>query len=330
MNKLDVKLLSLMADGCFHSGTALGKALGITRAAVWQHMQQLHTLGLHVDAISGKGYRLSQSLDLLDSTGILAEMKPAFRQQIGSFAIIPCVDSTNTYLRERPLPERGMSICLAEFQSHGRGRMGRSWVSPFASNIYLSMAWQFDHGSERLAGFSLVVALAIVRALKRLGLEDVGIKWPNDVFWQQAKLAGVLIEASGEMHGASRVILGLGLNVNMPAQAAAEIDQPWTDLRQANISLARNTIAACLIEELIHIITLFGEHGFAYFREEWSEYDLCLNRHVRIMLSGDTHYQGIARGVDATGLLLLEQSDGIKAHASGDVHLRIVNNVVTA
>jgi len=325
-----VKLLSLMADGCFHSGTQLGKALGITRAAVWHHMQQLHTLGLHIDAISGKGYRLSRTLDLLDSAMILSEIQPSLRQAIGSLAILSCVDSTNNYLRERAIPERGVSICLAEHQSHGRGRMGRSWVSPFASNIYLSMAWQFEHGSERLAGFSLVVALAVVRALKRLGLDDAGIKWPNDVLWQQAKLAGVLIEASGEMHGPSRVILGLGLNVDMPVQTAADIDQPWTDLRQANIFAARSTIAAYLIEELIQIITRFGEQGFTCFREEWAEYDLCLNRHVRIILSADTHYQGIARGVDAAGLLLVEQSDGIKVHASGDVRLRIVNNVATA
>jgi BirA family biotin operon repressor/biotin-[acetyl-CoA-carboxylase] ligase len=330
LNELDMKLLSLIADGGFHSGTALGKELGITRAAVWQHIQHLLSLGLRIDALSGKGYRLSQRLDLLDSDGILSQIQASAHQKISKIAILPCVDSTNNYLRKQPHSGQGVSICLAEFQSNGRGRMGRSWISPFASNIYLSIAWQFAHGSERLAGFSLVVALAIVRALKRLGLQSAGIKWPNDVLWNRAKLAGVLIEASGEMHGPTHVVLGLGLNVNMPAHAANNIDQPWTDLSHAKISVPRNKIAAYLIEELLQIITTFGEHGFPHFMDEWAKYDLCLNHHVSIAGSGNTHYEGIARGVDATGLLLLEQSDGIKAYASGDVHLRIADNEATA
>jgi BirA family biotin operon repressor/biotin-[acetyl-CoA-carboxylase] ligase len=208
--------------------------------------------------------------------------------------------------------------------------MGRSWISPFASNIYLSIAWQFAHGSERLAGFSLVVALAIVRALNRLGLQGAGIKWPNDVLWKQAKLAGVLIEANGEMHGPTRVVVGLGLNVKMPAQAAKNIDQPWTDLCHAQISVTRNRIAVHLIEELLQIITTFEEHGFPHFMDEWAERDLCLNRHVIIATSDKIQYEGIARGVDSMGLLLLEQSGGIKAYASGDVHLRIADNEATA
>ena len=321
-SELDDKLIRCLADGGFHSGTALGKALGVSRAAVWQHLQGLERLGLTFDAISGRGYRLTQPLELLDHDLIWQALPIEQRAQLDMLMVLPVVNSTNTYLRQVPANTPHATLCLAECQTGGRGRMGRSWISPYGRNIYLSIAWHYPQGGGALAGFSLAVAVAVVRCLQELAIADVGIKWPNDILSGGRKLAGILIETSGEMHGMTRVIVGVGLNVQMPDSAAMQIDQAWVDLHQLGVHASRNRIAALLIQHLLIAIQQFTEHGFVFFQPEWQLLDVSRGRPVSIR-QGEQVFDGIARGIDKHGLLLVEHSVGVRSYASGEVSLRV-------
>ncbi|HSJ49279.1 MAG TPA: biotin--[acetyl-CoA-carboxylase] ligase, partial [Gammaproteobacteria bacterium] len=166
------------------------------------------------------------------------------------------------------------TVCLAERQTRGKGRRGRNWVSPYGTNLYLSLSWRFESGLSALAGLSLVVGISLIRALQQLGVEGAGLKWPNDIYLQGAKLAGVLIEVSGESAGPCSAVIGIGVNVAMPEQQGRHIDQRWTDLRAHGIPVARNQLAAALLEQLLPALAEFARHGMQPFQEEWQRPDL--------------------------------------------------------
>jgi BirA family biotin operon repressor/biotin-[acetyl-CoA-carboxylase] ligase len=215
-------------------------------------------------------------------------------------------------------------VCLAEYQSAGRGRRGRSWVSPFGANLYLSLLWHFSLEAALLSGLSLAVGVALMRALTALGTPELGLKWPNDVLWRRRKLAGVLLEFGGESSGLCHIVAGIGLNVAMPRYAEPAIDQPWIDLRSiiGSERLSRNHLAARLIGELVTAFVQFEQAGFAAFREEWNHYDLARDRPVILQLPTTT-LSGIARGVDEAGALLLETDAGIRSFLGGEISLRL-------
>ncbi|CAG1769414.1 partial BirA family transcriptional regulator, biotin operon repressor / biotin---[acetyl-CoA-carboxylase] ligase, partial [uncultured bacterium] len=225
-------LLTLLADGEFHSGTALAHCLGVSRVAVAKQLNQLaDVLGLELIAVTGKGYRLALPLELLNHDLIMENLITDSRELISKLEIHTQIDSTNRYLMEQ-LRQQSVSgrVCFAEQQTHGKGRRGRVWVSPFGHNIYLSIAWQFSTGAVALSGLSLAVGVAVIRALKQLGIGDVGLKWPNDIYAQGKKLGGVLIEVSGETDGTCNTVIGVGLNVYLAQEQGANITQAWTDL----------------------------------------------------------------------------------------------------
>ena len=319
---LDLRLVQLLADGRFHSGCALGKLLGVSRAAVWQHIGHLRRAGLDVDAVSGRGYRLGRPIELLDRDLIHRQLDPNALALLAAIEIYPVLASTNSYLRSAVLPAKGVSACFAESQTAGRGRAGRSWVSPFASNLYLSIAWQFQYGTAKLAGLSLAVAVVLARALQHLGLDTVGIKWPNDLYVDGRKIAGILVEASGESHGPCSVVIGIGLNVLMDDKYADGIDQPWTDLHRCGLVHSRNTVAAAVLSRLLLLTRDFDRYGFSAFASEWQQLDLTRDRPVLIR-DHERVLEGVARGVDEQGLLQLERDGRIESHASGDVSLRL-------
>jgi BirA family biotin operon repressor/biotin-[acetyl-CoA-carboxylase] ligase len=314
-------ILEVLADGHFHSGETLAKSLGVTRAAVWKKVQALEKLGLSVFRVPGKGYRLSDPLQLLDAAVISAALSPACRTALKGITVLDTVDSTNLWLAERSSdPE----VCFAEYQSAGRGRRGRAWISPFAANLYLSMSWRFAEWPEGFTALGMVTAIAAVRALKTLGLDDVRIKWPNDLIARDRKLGGVLIDIQGEPPRATRAVIGLGLNVRMPAQAADQIDQPWMDLATLTDGAPpdRNALAAALIEALFGAMQEFETAGFAAFTADWQALDLVSGRTVALH-SHDHTVTGVAAGVDEQGALLLKTPQGLKRFVSGDISLRI-------
>lgn len=315
-------ILAILADGRFHSGTELAKQLAISRAAVWKQVNSLSALGLNVFAVTGKGYCLERPLELLAKKDILAFIHEPALRLIGSLEIIDCIASTNSYLLERAKSSAPTgAICLAEQQSAGKGRRGRQWVSPFGSNIYLSILWHFQNGSQAIAGLSLVVGIAVIRALKSLYNQEFQLKWPNDIFFGKKKLGGILVEVSGETEGLCSVVIGVGLNVYLSAQNAEAIDQDWTDLVKISGGkhIQRNRLAGILIEQLLTVIADFEQYGLSSYLDEWRGYD-CLKGNVATLFIGQHRHQGIVQGINDQGLLMMTMPDGaVQAFASGEV-----------
>lgn len=268
---------------------------------------------------------MSVALEPLDRGRVLADLSEMARVRLSRLEVYPTLDSTNSYLLAgaRAGWPSG-AVCLAERQTAGRGRQGRNWVTPFGAGLAFSLLWRFDVSPEALGGLSLVTGIAVARALRDSGVLEVGLKWPNDVWWRERKLGGILLESGGTAKE-FYVVAGIGLNVALPASDAAAIDQPWVDLREilGTVPVDRNRLAAMLIGEVVGAYSRFQDGGFADFAEEWMRFDQVRGRPVRLQLPDGT-VAGIARGVDATGALLLETEDGrASAYLGGEVSLRV-------
>ncbi len=321
---LSKPLLQLLADGHFHSGNQLGERLGCSRAAVWKMIQALETTGLDIFHVRGKGYRLAQAVELLDAERILAAMPETARQSLCGLDVLFDVDSTNTYLMQRPLGVmEGGHACFAEFQRVGRGRRGRQWISPFGGNLYLSLRWRFLRGAAGLGGLSLAVGVALLRALREEGVEGLTLKWPNDILLHGRKLAGVLLEISGETTGPCEVVIGVGLNVRVTDSARQAIDQPWSDLESSlGRPIARNRLAARVLSCLIDAASQYDRNGLGSFRDEWAAADAFAGREVLLQMPA-AEIAGVAQGVDGNGALILALENGERRHFySGEVSLR--------
>lgn len=316
-------LLDLLSDGRFHSGEQLGDALGVGRSAVWKHLHALEQKGIEIHKVRGKGYRLAEPLEFLSREKICALLPLASRQLISGVEIHQAIASTNRYLLDR-LAKGGPSayVCLAESQWRGRGRQGKSWVSPYASNLYLSLSWRFQEMPVAFTTLGLVVAVALTRALTEIGLREIRLKWPNDVLWGAGKLAGILLEMGGESGGPCHVVIGVGLNIRMPAHFDGRIDQPWSDLEQAlGRGVSRNQVCAMVLHHLLEVLCCFQQRGFAPFIEEWRQRDATYGKAITIILP-EQRLSGIAAGIDENGACLLRRRDKLYRFMSGDVSLR--------
>lgn len=319
MTATQQQLLRLLADGAFHSGTALGTALGISRTAVWKALDGIATLGIDIERAPRRGYRVPGGIDLHDGERIRAALAPPARTLLAELQVVTVTESTNEIAKGfAPTPGRG-SCCLAEHQTGGRGRLGRTWVSPFARNLYCSLAWEFDGGIAALEGLSLAVGVTVRRALAGLGAADVRLKWPNDLLRDGRKLGGILVEVTGDPEGRCRAVIGIGVNVAMPAAATDAIDQPWSDL--AGLRVSRDALAAAVLTELLPLLRDFPATGFAAHRAEWEASDHYRDRCVAISI-GSNRREGIARGVNERGALALECADGWHWFSGGEVSLR--------
>ena len=303
------------------SGEAIGQELGCSRTAVWKHVEALRQLGIEVDAVAGQGYLLREPLELLDKASIFAGMDPAIREELDCLNIEASVDSTNSALQRLPVVEQHATAILAEHQLTGRGRRGRQWHSPYGRNLYLSLGWRFENSLSELGCLPLVVALSAAQALTRAGLEGHQVKWPNDLLLNERKLCGCLVEVQGDAQGPCHAVLGVGINVHMPATEAAKgIGQPWTDIHSHLPDCSRNDLATLLLEELIRQLALFSARGFAPFRDHWQQMDALNGQAVKIY-SGSTVLKGMARGIDERGALLLDTGNEILKLHSGEVSL---------
>lgn len=315
------QMIVLLADGQFHSGEELGRLLGVSRAAVWKHLQKLESLGIKLLSIKGRGYCIDGGLDLLDLDKIESQLQTSLPIKWNLFSHI---DSTNSYLLRHENPD--FNVCVAESQSAGRGRRGRFWVSPFAQNIYCSIGWGFEGGVAALEGLSLVVGLVIVRILQRHGVAGLKLKWPNDVLHQDRKLAGVLIEMTGDPTGYCQVVIGIGINVAMSDESALTIAQPWTDLRtiveQQNLSdISRNRLVAMLVDELVQVLGGYEQAGFVAYCAEWQSFNAYAGQMVEL-INGNNICSGLCVGVNSMGALVLETVNGRETFHGGEISLR--------
>lgn len=318
------QLLRELADGRFHSGQQLAHVLGISRTAIWKQLRRLESdLGLTIDAVRGRGYRLAAPFEPLDAAHIRSEMAAARQVQLEALHVLGSVDSTNSRAAAEP-PDRSARarVWLAEHQTAGRGRRGRSWVSAFGENLYLSLAWRFDLPISQLAGLSLVAGIVVAESLHRLGLENHSLKWPNDVVVDGRKLAGVLVEASGEAGGPATAVIGVGINFRVPTSKAALIGQPWIDLRGVGASdISRNRLAGQLVDRMIEACALFAEERLEPFLPRWHAFDRLRGLPV-VVLRGDAAVEGVYRGIAPSGAMILETAQGSSEHHAGEVSLR--------
>ncbi|WP_166212448.1 bifunctional biotin--[acetyl-CoA-carboxylase] ligase/biotin operon repressor BirA [Cognatiluteimonas telluris] len=321
----DRELLQRLIDGPA-TGDALARASGQTRAAVWKRIAALREAGIAIAARPGRGYALAQPLELLDAQAIRAQMPAAARKQLACLEVAWSLDSTNTELLRRPAPAEGAVVLLAERQTGGRGRRGRHWLAPMASNLTLSLSRQFAGGLARLPGLSLVAGVATAEALHALGLAQVRLKWPNDLVVADnahlRKLGGLLVEGGGEHAGPARAVIGLGLNLRLPAEQGAGIDQPWTDLAALAVDMpARNRVAAEILAHWLPSLAQFDSDGLAPFLGRYAVLDALAGREVLVQLATGTQHAR-ALGLAADGALRVEHDGREQRLHAGEVSVR--------
>ena len=325
MNDVTLRIVAELAAGHFCSGPQLAQILGISRTAVWKHIQRLADYGVEVFSVPGKGYRLATPIQLLDQARLCQAIADGENRFLGRLEILSSIDSTNSHLRE--LANRGEpngTVLIAEHQTGGRGRRGRRWVSPFACNLYCSVLWRFADVQHGLGGLSLAIGVALVDALESIGVRGVQLKWPNDLLYNGRKLAGILLEMSGDPTGSGYLVIGFGINVAMSKyDIDDDIDQPWIDLRQiSGDEVCRNQLAVCVLQRVDRVIEVYQQSGLQHLVERWNQLDVMQGRAVTVSgPAGDSH--GIAKGIDENGALLLLQGETICRIHSGEVSLRL-------
>lgn len=318
-NTVPLKLIALLANGEFHSGEQLGETLGMSRAAINKHIQTLRDWGVDVFTVPGKGYSLPEPIQLLNAKQILGQLDG------GSVAVLPVIDSTNQYLLDRIGELKSGDACIAEYQQAGRGRRGRKWFSPFGANLYLSMFWRLEQGPAAAIGLSLVIGIVMAEVLRKLGADKVRVKWPNDLYLQDRKLAGILVELTGKTGDAAQIVIGAGINMAMRRVEESVVNQGWITLQEAGINLDRNTLAAMLIRELRAALELFEQEGLAPYLSRWEKLDNFINRPVKLII-GDKEIFGISRGIDKQGLYYLSKDGIIKPRMGGEISCVVQKN----
>ncbi|ABZ78690.1 biotin--acetyl-CoA-carboxylase ligase [Shewanella halifaxensis HAW-EB4] len=311
------EIISELATGKFVSGETLAATLGVSRTAVSNHIAGLEEYGVDIYSVKGKGYRLNGPISLVDETKLKSQMS----NRCFYFDEIP---STNAFILKHAEELISGDICVAEYQSAGRGRRGRVWVSPYGCHLYFSMYWQFPQGMAQAMGLSLVVACSIVSVLEKLGVKDVGVKWPNDIYLDNKKLAGVLIEMSGQADSECNLVIGIGLNMVMGEQHAAQIDQPWSDL-SGQARMPDKTALLILLQKQLHQdLSLFQNSGLTPFQERWRAADLFQGKPVKLLM-GQDEIHGVCRGVDEQGAIVLETDSGSQSYIGGEISLRRID-----
>jgi BirA family biotin operon repressor/biotin-[acetyl-CoA-carboxylase] ligase len=319
---LGFTLLRRLADGNVHSGEELAAAVGMTRARVSQVLKDAESTGLRLERIRGRGYRLLDAPPFLASDEIVAAL--GGRADDVAVEVVDTVDSTNSeLLRRAPRSDIHRRLLVAELQTAGRGRRGRHWTAVAGGSLTFSLGWHFEQGAGFLAGLSLAVGVAVVRGLEAAGFSGIELKWPNDLVYGRRKLGGILIEVSGDSLGPSLTVIGVGINVALPAAARREIAQPVTDLATvASRPIDRNTVLASIISALIDVLERYSSDGFAPFLMEWQRRHALQKKPVQVLLPDGGIARGDVVGVDAQGALVIDQQGRRLRFVTGEVSLR--------
>lgn len=318
-------LIRLLGDGDYHSGEQLGERLGVSRTAVWKQLKKLESLDIPLEAVKGRGYRLASPLELLDGPSIVAALSRESRRHLARLFVEESLPSTNLFLHERFHHGAGHAeACLAESQSAGRGRRGRQWASPWGRSLLLSIGWRFEGGAAVLEGLSLAVGVATAQVLERHGL-DIALKWPNDVLLavdgEPRKLAGILLELSGDAAGPCEVVVGIGLNVDLPESVRHQLDQPVAAVIDGAPGISRNALAAELIEALLMLLADFERSRFIAWQAAWNQRNAHAGREVDV-IQGGGRYVAMAEGVDDSGNLLVHRGGELQRLVGGEISLR--------
>lgn len=315
LNSRQQALLAVLADGAFHSGEQIGVKLGISRAAISQQIKSLRLLGLEIFSVTGKGYRLNTPLQLLNRESI--------QQHLNDVPVYTCavIDSTNQYMMAQLDRWQKGECLLAETQTAGRGRRGRQWHSPFGSQFIMSMYWRLDDGPSAAMGLSLAIGVAVIQALESVGYRDLSLKWPNDIYMARRKLAGILVEMSAAVGGICHLVIGVGVNLNLPDAVIAQLDQPCAHLAEQPVVVDRNQLSATIIRALRNALALFEKQGLTAFLMDWNRLDIFMQQPVQVLL-GSQVIHGIYCGIDGQGNMLLQDLEGMHKFVGGEISLR--------
>lgn len=315
-------LLALLAPGRALGGPELARRVGVSRAAVWKQVEAWRRAGLEITS-GAQGYRLARPLDLLDTERVRAGLPAVTRRRIGLLENHWRLDSTSSELARRAAGLPDLAFVFADWQGAGRGRRGRRWLSPPATNLQCSCLKRFAGGYGSLSGLSLAAGVAAARALEDCGVQGIGLKWPNDLVHDGAKLGGILVELGGEFMGPCHAIVGVGINVYLPDAVRTSLDQRSVDLAgfRGGATPSRNTLAAALVARLTETLDAFDRDGFCAFVDAWSARDALKDR--RIHVDGVRGaFDGVAAGVDARGALQVRSAGTLRSIDSADVTVR--------
>jgi BirA family biotin operon repressor/biotin-[acetyl-CoA-carboxylase] ligase len=322
------ELVALLADGELHSGAAIAQLMHCSRTTVWKQLRQLQNLGLEIAAMPGRGYRLLRPIELLDRALMLQHMNAGAVTNLEALDVFGVIDSTSERLRAAaaPGPER-LRVVLAEYQTGGRGRRGRRWLSPYGSGLCLSVSWCFSAVPPALSALSLAAGVAVQRALVVYRPVGLGLKWPNDIIAGGRKLGGLLVDVEGESQGPIKAVIGVGINIDVSDQLENELAtdlglQP-AGLREfvPSADVSRNVVAANIINQLYAALDEFARTGFASFVDEWKRFDSLRGESVSVQIGART-YEGIASGIADDGALLLRANGKTMNVVSGEVSVR--------
>ena len=319
-----MELLKLLADGQFHSGVELAQQLNVSRTTISKRVADWQAQGLDIDTVTGKGYRLHTPIDWLNQQQIYQFIPSNVQKLITDFSIYPLISSTNDAVAQS-LQKNAKSgvVCLAEMQSAGRGRRGRTWLSPPAGTFYGSVGWIFSEGFQVVEGLSLAIGVAVVDALRSCGVQGLQLKWPNDIVWQGKKLGGILIEMNAEVGGACQIVVGVGINLALPQTVKQQIDQQVVDLREICPNLNRQQVTAVLISQIVQLLSDYAVKGFRYYRQTWQTYDALFGLPVYAIGLAQT-IEGTAAGIDEQGAFLIQTATGLQAISGGEISIRKV------
>ena len=315
-------LLKHLSDGRFHSGEQLATEFSCSRSAIWKTLKQVKEIpGITVDAVSGRGYRLRRPLELLEQHRIIESLSADQAAILNDCHVMQTVESTNELAAKAVLHTGHSEAWFAEHQTGGRGRRGRAWVSSFGQNIYFSLATKYELPINQLSGLSIAMGAALADLLAQHGLSGHGLKWPNDLLWGDKKIAGILLEASGETDGPATAIIGVGINLHLDEEARQAIDQPVACLSQAGLNVDRNVLAADLLSTTLNVCEQYQAEGLAPFLNTWRKHDLYQNTLVKLITPSQT-FEGLSQGLANDGGICLLVDNNTKTFYAGEVSLR--------
>lgn len=319
-------LMRLLSDGEVHSGEQLGEALGVSRAAVWKQLKKLETLGVELVAVKGRGYRLTHPLEPLVGAKVVEHLPAQARHLLTRLFIEDHLPSSNEYLRQRFTQGAGHGeVCLVELQTAGRGRRGRVWSTPWGQSLMLSLGWRFEAGVAALEGLSLAVGVVVSQVLEQYGVAPK-LKWPNDILLAEqdselGKLAGILIEVTGDAAGPCEVVIGMGMNLSLPDSLRATIDQPVAALFDAQSGISRNQLAADVMAGLLGMLADFESVGFGPWCAEWNKRHAFAGLPIRVV-QGQRSSDAVAGDVDESGNLWVTENDQSRRLSGGEISVR--------
>ncbi|HTT04129.1 MAG TPA: biotin--[acetyl-CoA-carboxylase] ligase [Steroidobacteraceae bacterium] len=319
-------LYALLCDGQFHSGSTLARHCRVSRSAIWKAVSRLRALGVVVDAVPNRGYRIPAASPLLEAGAIAALLPAVERARLREGGCVWMTGSTNADLLQRPGPPAGQfDFRTAEYQSAGRGRRTRRWFAPPGGALCLSLSWSFTCLPAHIAALSLAVGVCVLRALRNTGRSGCALKWPNDIVLDGRKLGGILIELRAEGSGPALVVVGIGLNVALGPKLSAAVRASGTEAADLGAlgegPCDRNQLAAALIATCVAGLVRFEQDGFRSFMAEWRAADALAGREVLVSGPGAA-VAGHARGIDMDGALCVQTREGLQRFVTGEVSVR--------